>query len=226
MVNEGDFVLLDYSGRTKEGKVFDTTSSEEAKKNGVFNEKAKYGPVLVVAGKKQVLPGLDDALLTAVPATEKTVEVPAEKAFGPRNADLVKLVPIARFKEQNITPLPGMVLDFDGTMGRISSVEGGRVSVDFNHPLAGQVVVYAFKIIKAFFTPAEKVQAIASDSFATGVTSQFAGDTATFSANAAANKGADFIVAKMRCIQTLLQFVPEVKKVVFNEEYVKPENLA
>jgi FKBP-type peptidyl-prolyl cis-trans isomerase 2 len=225
VVNEGDFVLLDYSGKTRAGKVFDTTSSEEAKKAGVFKEKAKYGPVLVVAGKKQVLPGLDDALLTAVPSMEKTVEVLPDKAFGTRNSDLVKLVPIARFKEQKITPLPGMVLDFDGNMGKISSVEGGRVQVDFNHPLAGQTVVYNFKIVKAFFTPDEKVQAVALDAFPTGVTAQLVADTATFTASAAANKGADFIVAKMRAIQTLLQYVPEVKKVVFNEEYTKPENL-
>ncbi|MFH0923073.1 MAG: peptidylprolyl isomerase [Candidatus Micrarchaeota archaeon] len=226
MVNEGDFVLLDYPGKTKEGKVFDTTSSEEAKKAGIFNEKAKYGPVLVVAGKKQVLPGLDDALLTAVPAMEKTVEVLPDKAFGTRNLELVKLVPIGRFKDQHITPFPGMVLDFDGNMGKISSVEGGRVSVDFNHPLAGQTVTYTFKIVKAFFTPAEKVQAIASDAFPVGVTSQLVADAATFTADAAANKGADFIVAKMRAIQMLLQYVPEIKKVVFNEEYTTPDNLA
>jgi len=85
-MQNGDFVELDFTGKAN-GRVFDTTSAEEAKKNGVFNEKNSYGPVLVVVGKGMLVPGLDEEVLKTGEGDSKTVSVPAEKAFGERKAE-------------------------------------------------------------------------------------------------------------------------------------------
>ena len=40
------------------------------------------------------------------------------------------------------------MLNFDGKMGKVLSVSGGRVLVDFNHPLAGKEVIYEINVKK------------------------------------------------------------------------------
>ena len=59
-VSKEEFILLEYTGKTEAGSVFDTTDSLVAQQHGIFNNRAKYSPVLVVAGKGMVLPGLDE----------------------------------------------------------------------------------------------------------------------------------------------------------------------
>ena len=55
---------------------------------------------------------------------------------------MVRLIPLSEFKEHNVNPVPGMTVDFDGKPGVIMRRTGGRVMVNFNHPLAGKEVVY------------------------------------------------------------------------------------
>ena len=53
MVNDGDFVLIEYTARVKEtGNVIDTTDPEVAKKHGIYEDGQVYGPMLVVVGRK------------------------------------------------------------------------------------------------------------------------------------------------------------------------------
>ena len=70
-VKEGDFVLLDYTGST-DGRVFDTTVEAAAKKNGIYIEERMYRPLVIAAGKGDVIPGMDKAL--TVPNNQKWTE--------------------------------------------------------------------------------------------------------------------------------------------------------
>ena len=158
-IKKGDFVELEYTGRFKEDNmVFDTTNEAEAKKQGFFDPKMIYGPVIVCIGQKLVLAGLDDSLENTEVSQEKEVTIPAEKAFGKKNAKLLKLMPLSQFKTQNINPFPGLQLNIDGTLATVRSVSGGRIVMDFNHPFAGKEVVYKFKILRLVTDPAEKVR--------------------------------------------------------------------
>ena len=49
----------------------------------------------------------------------------------------------------------------DGILARISSVSGGRVTTDFNSPLAGKIIVYEFKIKRIVESKEEKLNALA-----------------------------------------------------------------
>jgi FKBP-type peptidyl-prolyl cis-trans isomerase 2 len=53
---------------------------------------------------------------------------------------------MAVFKNQNIRPFVGLTLDVDGSRGVVRSISGGRVIVDFNHPLAGKKIEYELDI--------------------------------------------------------------------------------
>ncbi len=143
-----DFVELEYTGKFKEGMVFDTTSKEVAQKNGVFSPQIKYGPAVICIGEKQLVKGLDDALLGKEIGKDYTIEIGPEEAFGKRDVKKIKLVPSAEFKKQNIEPRAGMQIDMDGEIGRVIRASGGRILVNFNHPFAGKEVVYEIKVNK------------------------------------------------------------------------------
>ncbi len=207
MINEGDFLEVQYTAKTSDGVKIDERRDK---------------PILVAAGKKQVIPGLDEALLKASEGKKEVIKIPAAKAFGERDASLVRLIPIQKFREQNVEPVPGMWLDLDNTRARVQSVSGGRVRVDFNHELAGIDLEYEYTVTKAYNTPSEKINALAKNFLQLeGDNAKLEGDTATIKVGTKTKKDTDYIMQKMRVIQMALQYVPEVKKVVFQEEYAK-----
>ncbi len=206
-VAAGDLVELEFAGKA-DGKVFE--SSQAGK------------PVLVAAGKGQVVRGLDEALVGARAGEKRVARIPKEKAFGERNPELVRLVSLQKFAEQGIKPQPGLVLEIDGARARVQSASGGRVRVDFNHDLAGLDVEYDFEVKRVFRAAPEKIEALAEDllkPFEAKAVFDAAGGAVRISVPVKARKDADFIMRKLRFIAQALQFVPEAKKVVFEEEY-------
>lgn len=156
-MKEGDFLLIEFLGRVKlTGEIFDLSSEEEAKKAGIYNEKQKYGPGLVVIGAGMTMPGVEEQLKGMKLGDEREFEVPAEKAFGPRNRKLIKIISINNFYKQNMNPVPGAMVSIDNRDCKIKSVSGGRVMVDFNHPLAGKDLLYKARIVKKITDLKEK----------------------------------------------------------------------
>ena len=222
MVKEGDFVSIKYAG-SSEGKVFDTNVAEEAKKAGL-EQRRKYSPLFVVAGKGQVVPGFDEALLKASEGKDEKASIPAAKAYGQANKDLVRLIPIAEFKKQGVTPYPGMVLNLDDTVAKVVSVESGRVKVDFNHPLAGKDLDFSFKIVKCAEGAEEKLRLAVHDLLDLPETAvSFKEGVATVKVDASVPKLQDYLSAKYRFVQVVLQYVPDVKRIVFEEEFAKAD---
>lgn len=160
-MDKGDFAMVDYTGIIKEiGKIFDTTIEEVAKKEGLFNPKVKYGPTLIIVGYGKIVKGLDEELTKMKVGDKKEIEVLPENGFGKRDPNMIKLVPISEFKKQDVTPYPGMILNMDGLSCRVISVNSGRVRVDFNHPLAGKILVYELEIKEKIEKDSEKIRAI------------------------------------------------------------------
>jgi FKBP-type peptidyl-prolyl cis-trans isomerase 2 len=159
-LKKGDFIEVEYTARLKEsGDIFDSTDEKLAKELGFHSPTGLYGPLTIKLGEAQVLRGLDDAL-TGKPLGKHVLEFPPEKAFGHKNPKLVHLIPLKRFHEHNINPVPGLRLNIDGMVGTVRSTSGGRVLVDFNHPLAGKDVVYDVAVKRLVEDPAERVKAM------------------------------------------------------------------
>ncbi len=157
-VENKDFIELDYTGKLSDGTIFDTTLESVAKDNGIQSPNFKYSPAIVCVGEKQLLPGLDEALSGKEVSKDFTVTLPAEKAFGKRDVKNVKIVPMGTFKEHKLNPQPGLEVDVDGQRGIVRSISGGRVIVNFNHPLAGKEVIYEVKINRKITDKSEQIK--------------------------------------------------------------------
>ena len=160
-LQNGDFILIDYVGKVKEtGEVFDTTIEEIAKKERLYKEGEIYEPKLVVLGEGWILKALEEEILKLDVGKKSTIEIPPEKAFGPRDPNKVKLVPLRRLVAKGITPQVGMRIEYEGKMATVRTVGAGRVQLDFNPPLAGKTLLYEVTIQKKLETKTEKINAL------------------------------------------------------------------
>jgi len=106
-----------------------------------------------------VLPGLDEKM-EGLDIGKHTINLEDVHAFGKKDAKLVTLLPMSLFKKQEIKPFAGLELNIDGRLGIVRSVSGGRVLVDFNHPLASKDIIYDLDIKKIITDNKEKMQAL------------------------------------------------------------------
>ena len=160
-LQKGDFILLTLTAKVKEtNEVFDTTDAETAKKEHLQKEGEIYEPRLIVVGEGWVLKPLDEALVDTEISKPATVEVPPDKAFGPRDPEKVKQVHLKKLAEKGITPQLGARIEFGGKNAIIRSLGAGRALLDFNPPLAGKTLVYDVTVTKKLETPEEKVGAL------------------------------------------------------------------
>jgi FKBP-type peptidyl-prolyl cis-trans isomerase 2 len=160
-VKKGDFIRLDYTGKIQEtNEVFDTTNQEVAEEAEILSENKTYGAIPIVVGGGHILPALDDSIEGMEEGEEKTIEVNAENGFGMRDPNLLQMVPMREFKKQGIKPQVGMAITSEGHTGIIRTVSGGRVTVDFNHELAGKNLEYQVKVEEIITGDSEKIKAM------------------------------------------------------------------
>jgi len=134
---EGDTVTVVYQGLLEDGSIFDSSAEDE--------------PLIVVLGEDKVLPGFEKALLGMAVGEQKTIRVPPEEGFGIRLERLVD--------EFAVDSLPaglklqvGMQLEVtaeDGSLFQVAvtDLQAGRVTLDANHPLAGQPLIFQLELL-------------------------------------------------------------------------------
>lgn len=159
-LQKGDFIELTYTAKTKESTpiVFDTTQEDVAKKEGIYDEKTAYGPATVVLGEGHVLAGLEKELIGKEVDTPYTITLADEDAFGKKSAKKLQMVPPKVFQKEGIKPFPGLQMNFDGEIGTVKTVSGGRIIVDFNHPLASKDVEYDVKVNRVITDVKEQIE--------------------------------------------------------------------
>jgi len=138
-VSENDSVTIVYDGLLSTGEKFD--SSQDA------------GPLQFELGTGSVLPAFEQAVLGMAPQETKSITVAAKDAFGLKNEDLIMTVSRQGFADQTIAPgmILGMNMEKDGQQHKIPAtvlaVETETMTVDFNHPLAGQNITYQITLL-------------------------------------------------------------------------------
>ncbi|MBI4021557.1 MAG: peptidylprolyl isomerase [Candidatus Aenigmarchaeota archaeon] len=158
-MQHADFLKIEFTGRIADtGQVFDFTQAEVARQEGILDPKKSYQPELVIIGAHMVIPGVEKQLLGMQDGEERRFRLEPADGFGARNPRLVKVFSMTHFLKQNISPVVGGYVHIEGLRGRIQSVSGGRVRVDFNHPLAGKPLDYWVKVVAVVRDPAEKVK--------------------------------------------------------------------
>jgi FKBP-type peptidyl-prolyl cis-trans isomerase 2 len=160
-VKEGDFIKLQYTGKIQEtDEIFDTTDEKVAEEAGLHVENKLYGPIPIIVGGGHVLKAMDYALIDMEEGEEKTLDITPEDGFGVRDPNLMQLIPMSEFRKQGIKPQIGMNITLEGNTGKIRSVSGGRIRVDFNHELAGKNLKYQIKVEEIITDDEEKVKSM------------------------------------------------------------------
>ncbi len=158
-LSKNDMVLVDYVVRVKEsGEVIEVTNAEKAKEFKVYEPGKTYEPLLVIVGEGRVIKGFEEALEASEVGVEVNVDIPPEKAYGVRDPNKVRTLSLRDFVRAGVRPEVGKVVEVGGQLGTVRSVSGGRVVVDFNHPLAGKTLTYTFKVIKKLEDVVEKAK--------------------------------------------------------------------
>ncbi len=228
-IEKGSFILLDYVARIKEtNEVFETTIEEEAKKAGLYNPSSIYEPKLIIVGDGWLLKSIEEKLIGLEENSEINIEVPPEEAFGPRDPNKIKVIPLRRFRSSEITPTIGAKVSIDGKEGIIRSITSGRVQVDFNPPLAGKSLIYECKIRKIITDPIEKIKYLLHDRLKEVDMNKFSIEILEKEVRIKIPKESFLLpilqISKKVISKTIYNHMPQIEKVFFIEEYEKTES--
>jgi FKBP-type peptidyl-prolyl cis-trans isomerase 2 len=133
-----DTVKVHYTGRLKDGTVFDTS--------------AERGPYEFTIGESKIVPGFAQAVVGMKPGQSKTVEIPAEKAYGPHRKDMIAKIDRSKLPA-NVNPEIGQRLRIDQADGQkipatVIKVSTSTVTLDANHPLAGKDLIFDIELVE------------------------------------------------------------------------------
>ena len=136
---------IEYTVKNSKGEVVDSNKGQ--------------APLEFVAGKGQIIPGLEKEVEKMEVGEEKTIKVPAAEAYGEYNPEMVQELPRDQF--QGIELQKGMTLYGQTPDGQTIAVtvkdfDDQKVIIDYNHPLAGEDLTFDVKVIsKREATPEE-----------------------------------------------------------------------
>lgn len=137
-VKQGDTVHIHYTGTLEDGVVFDSSAGRE--------------PLSFTIGSGQVIPGFEEAIMGMAVNEKKNVTIPVDKAYGPRNEELVLTVP----REQvppDLSPEVGQKLQMQGpgnspVVVEVTEVAEAHIRLDANPPLAGKELIFDIELVR------------------------------------------------------------------------------
>jgi FKBP-type peptidyl-prolyl cis-trans isomerase 2 len=133
-------VTIAFTGKLDNGEVFISVEEQD--------------PLRTQIGNNDLPPTVEEALCQMTVGERRKIRVPPEEGFGPRQKDLLQTIDNQNMID-TLQPKPGMVLalkiDKDGVEEKVPatviSVEGSKVTVDYNHPLAGHHLTYELTLL-------------------------------------------------------------------------------
>lgn len=133
----GDVVQVHYTGTLADGTVFDSSIDRE--------------PIEFTLGTGQMIPGFENAVLGMKVGGKKTVTIPSNEAYGPRNQNLVIDVPREQIPE-DLDPQVGQQLQMtleDGMIAIVTiiAISDTTITLDGNPPLAGKDLTFEIELV-------------------------------------------------------------------------------
>jgi len=135
---EGDTVKVHYTGKLKDGSVFDTSENRE--------------PLEFTLGQGQLIPGFEKAVIGMEEGNKTTVSIPSDEAYGERQSELEVQVSLEELPSE-IEPEEGMQLQLkQNDSGQaipvvVTEVTDETVTLDANHPLAGKDLTFDIELV-------------------------------------------------------------------------------
>lgn len=135
-IKKNKVVTIDYSLRNAAGKLLDSSDGSQ--------------PLIYLHGNGNIIPGLEKYLEGKKVGESLSCTVPASEAYGERDDSLVFKVPRKDFGD-NAEVSPGMQFEAQGEEGTqivsVVEVAGDEVTIDANHPLAGEALHFDVKVL-------------------------------------------------------------------------------
>lgn len=136
-VKKNDKVIVHYKGTLLDGTPFDSSEGKD--------------PLAFTVGSGEMIKGFDDAVIGMKPEEIKTVTISADEAYGPKYDDLIQEVS-KEVLDESIEPEIGMMLNANDDEGNevevmVIDVSDDTFTVDGNHPLAGQDLVFEIQLL-------------------------------------------------------------------------------
>lgn len=94
VVENGDTIQVNYTGKLMDGTVFDTSDPDIANESGIYNPMRPYQPLEFVVGNEMVIEGFDKGVLGMKEGQKKTLTIPPEQAYGPSDPTLIDVFPL------------------------------------------------------------------------------------------------------------------------------------
>ena len=137
VARQGDTVKVYYTARTKEGELYAATDRR---------------PLEITIGETEMIPGFVRALMEMEPGESRTVEIPADDAYGQYNNDLVLEVDKNRLP-QGSEPQIGQQIRIPQPGGgnalvRIADLTDSSIILDANHPMAGRDLIFDIQLVE------------------------------------------------------------------------------
>lgn len=137
-VKNGDKVKVHYHGKLTNGETFDSSDGRE--------------PLEFEVGSGMVIKGFDDGVTGMAIGDKKTINIPYNEAYGPRNPEMIIDMPKDHFpKDMQLEKgMPLMMSNGSGQNFQVVVVEikGDAVLLDANHPLAGHDLVFDLELVE------------------------------------------------------------------------------
>ena len=137
-VGDGKTVRVHYTGKLKDGTVFDSSEGRE--------------PLELTVGAGMVIPGFEKGLSGMKSGDKKTIEIEPAEAYGDRREDLIATVERSQIPE-TITPEVGMTLQLKRSDGSaldvlVTDLSEESITLDANHQLAGETLIFDIEVVE------------------------------------------------------------------------------
>ena len=135
---EQDTVKVEYTGKLSDGTIFDASPDDR--------------PLLFIIGRKEVIPGFEEAVEGMYQGESKTVIIPCDKAYGVSDPELFEKIDRNTIKEDVALQVGGQleVTNHDGSVFyvMVKDLTEEEITLDENHPLAGQDLTFEIKLLE------------------------------------------------------------------------------
>jgi FKBP-type peptidyl-prolyl cis-trans isomerase SlyD len=127
----------------------------------VIDASAAGQPMTYLHGAGNIVPGLEQALEGRRVGDRFNVAVAPEEGYGPRHEQLIQVIPLDAFRGVEKVE-PGMQFEAQGGQGpqlvTVTHVDATGVTVDGNHPLAGETLHFAIEVADVRAASEEELQ--------------------------------------------------------------------
>ena len=140
-------VWLKYTLKNDAGEILDASEDDE--------------PLIYIHGQGDIVPGLEKALAGKAAGEKLSVKVSPEEGYGVRSEKKVQTVPRSAF-EDDAEIEPGTQFQAEGPDGvsivTVVEVDDDEVTIDANHPLAGENLHFEVEVMKVRAATAEELE--------------------------------------------------------------------